>query len=131
MQLRWSEEAADDLERITNYLFEETPQHAPELVRDTPPTPCCNFPIAGVPARKRERGKWCFHRCPTSWFIESPVTPSTTYEFCMARRNGLSASATPRFTHADVHTFARLTLRLAIKGKWNAVAGRPDALVTA
>jgi plasmid stabilization system protein ParE len=24
MQLRWSEEAADDLERITNYLFEET-----------------------------------------------------------------------------------------------------------
>ncbi len=33
MQLRWSEEAASDLERITNYLFEETPQHAPELVR--------------------------------------------------------------------------------------------------
>jgi plasmid stabilization system protein ParE len=32
MQLRWSEEAASDLERITNYLFEETPQHAPELV---------------------------------------------------------------------------------------------------
>ena len=24
MQLRWSEEAASDLERITNYLFEET-----------------------------------------------------------------------------------------------------------
>lgn len=33
MQLRWSEEAADDLERITNYLFAETPQHAAELVR--------------------------------------------------------------------------------------------------
>jgi len=33
MQLRWSVEAASDLERITNYLFEETPQHAPELVR--------------------------------------------------------------------------------------------------
>jgi len=33
MQLRWSEEAADDLERITTYLFEETPQHAPELGR--------------------------------------------------------------------------------------------------
>jgi plasmid stabilization system protein ParE len=30
MQLRWSEEAASDLERITNYLFEETPQHAPK-----------------------------------------------------------------------------------------------------
>jgi plasmid stabilization system protein ParE len=33
MQLRWSEEAADDLERITNSLFEKTPQHAPELIR--------------------------------------------------------------------------------------------------
>jgi hypothetical protein len=33
MELRWTEEAADDLERISDYLFEETPTHAPELVR--------------------------------------------------------------------------------------------------
>jgi plasmid stabilization system protein ParE len=33
MQLRWSEEAADDLERVTNYLFEQTPTRAPEFVR--------------------------------------------------------------------------------------------------
>ena len=32
MQLRWSDEAADDLEHITYYLLEKTPQHAPELV---------------------------------------------------------------------------------------------------
>jgi toxin ParE1/3/4 len=33
MRLRWSAAAADDLENITEYLFEKTPQHAPRLVR--------------------------------------------------------------------------------------------------
>ena len=48
MQLRWSEEATDDLERITNYRFEETPQHAPELVRAVyHALHYCNFPIVG------------------------------------------------------------------------------------
>jgi len=46
MRLRWSEEAAGDLERITNYLFEETPRHAPELVRAiyNAPQPLLQFP---------------------------------------------------------------------------------------
>ena len=68
MQLRWSEEAADDLERITNYLFEETPQHAPVLVRAlyNAPPPSYNFPIAGGSVRRKELGNWCLRPCPTS-----------------------------------------------------------------
>jgi plasmid stabilization system protein ParE len=32
MELRWSQDAADDLERITDYLFENAPEHGPELI---------------------------------------------------------------------------------------------------
>jgi toxin ParE1/3/4 len=55
MQLRWSEEAAADLERITNYLFEETPQHAPELVRAiyNAPHALLTFPHRGRPGKKK------------------------------------------------------------------------------
>jgi addiction module RelE/StbE family toxin len=54
VQLRWSEEAADDLERITNYLFEETPQHAPELVRAIyhAPAALLQFPNRGRTGKK-------------------------------------------------------------------------------
>ena len=54
MQLRWSEEAANDLERITNYLFEQTPQHAPELVRAVykAPSTLLTFPHRGRPGKK-------------------------------------------------------------------------------
>jgi toxin ParE1/3/4 len=54
MQLRWSEEAADDLERITNYLFEETPQHAPVLVRAlyNAPAALLEFPHRGRLGKK-------------------------------------------------------------------------------
>lgn len=33
MQLRWTEQAADDLEAITNYLLENAPEHAERIVR--------------------------------------------------------------------------------------------------
>ena len=33
MELRWTEDAASDLEHITDYLLQNTPQRAPELVR--------------------------------------------------------------------------------------------------
>jgi plasmid stabilization system protein ParE len=32
MELRWTEEAADDLERIADYLFENAPRRAADLV---------------------------------------------------------------------------------------------------
>jgi len=54
MELRWSEAAASDLERVVNYLFEETPQHAPELVRAIYEAPLglTHFPRRGRPGRK-------------------------------------------------------------------------------
>jgi len=90
MQLRWSEEAASDLERITNYLFEETPQHAPELVRAIykAPSALLTFPIEGVLAKRRTRGSLFSHRFVTPWSIESPVMLSTFSAFCTAHRNG-------------------------------------------
>jgi hypothetical protein len=41
MQLRWTQEAAHDLDHITDYLFEHAPDRAAELVRtiyDAPAT---------------------------------------------------------------------------------------------
>ncbi len=54
MQLRWSGEAAGDLERITNYLLWETPHHAPELVRAIygAPVALLEFPHLGRPGKK-------------------------------------------------------------------------------
>ena len=39
MRLRWTESAADDLQRIAEYLIEETPLHAERLIRAI-----CNAP---------------------------------------------------------------------------------------
>jgi plasmid stabilization system protein ParE len=57
MQLRWSEEAASDLERITNYLFEETPQHALNwcVPFTKPPSALLTFPHRGRPGKSTSR----------------------------------------------------------------------------
>jgi toxin ParE1/3/4 len=54
MRLRWSDEAAEDLERITNYLFAETPQHASDLVRAiyNAPQALLQSPHRGRPGKK-------------------------------------------------------------------------------
>lgn len=54
MRLRWTEDAAGDLERITDYLFENSPQHAPELVRSIYEAPFAllTFPHRGRPGRE-------------------------------------------------------------------------------
>jgi toxin ParE1/3/4 len=54
MQLRWTEQAADDLEAITNYLFENTPEHAERIVRTiyNAPASLREFPSRGRPGRK-------------------------------------------------------------------------------
>lgn len=54
MRLRWTATAARDLERITDYLFDKTPQHAPRLARSLYKsiTALKTFPNRGRPGKK-------------------------------------------------------------------------------
>ena len=54
MELRWTEAAVNDLEQITNYLFEEAPSRAAEVVREiyNAPSALRNFPHRGRPGKK-------------------------------------------------------------------------------
>jgi addiction module RelE/StbE family toxin len=54
MQLRWTEEAANDLEHITDYLFEHAPDRAAELVRTIyyAPAALLTFPNRGRPGKR-------------------------------------------------------------------------------
>jgi plasmid stabilization system protein ParE len=57
MQLRWTEQAADDLEAITDYLFANAPEHAERIVRtlyNTPPL-LLEFPHRGRPGYPPKR----------------------------------------------------------------------------
>ena len=49
MELRWTEEAAADLEHITDYLFQNAPERAAELVRGiyNAPAALLTFPYRG------------------------------------------------------------------------------------
>ena len=54
MQLRWTEDAVNDLEHIADYLLEHVPERAPELIRrvyDAPAT-LLMFPNRGRPGKK-------------------------------------------------------------------------------
>ncbi|HUI42476.1 MAG TPA: type II toxin-antitoxin system RelE/ParE family toxin [Terriglobia bacterium] len=55
MELRWTGEAAADLERIAEYLFQHAPQRALELVRAIydAPSELLAFPNRGRPGRKQ------------------------------------------------------------------------------
>jgi toxin ParE1/3/4 len=55
MELRWSEEAAEDLEHITDYLFENAPERAAELVSEiyNAPSALLTFPYLGRPGKKK------------------------------------------------------------------------------
>jgi addiction module RelE/StbE family toxin len=54
MELRWTEEAAVDLERVTDYLFEHAPGRAADLVREiyNAPAALLTFPNRGRPGKK-------------------------------------------------------------------------------
>ncbi len=54
MQLRWTEEAAADLEHITDYLFQSAPERAAELVRGiyNAPAALLTFPHRGRAGKK-------------------------------------------------------------------------------
>lgn len=54
MRLRWTTAAADDLERIAEYLFEKTPQNASQLIRKIyeAPSSLKTHPNLGRPGKK-------------------------------------------------------------------------------
>jgi len=53
MEIRWTEAAAVDLERIADYLFEHTPLHAERIVRTIYESPgqLLRFPALGRPGK--------------------------------------------------------------------------------
>jgi toxin ParE1/3/4 len=54
MQLRWTEEAANDLERIADYLLIHAPGRAQELIESlyNAPSTLLTFPNRGRPGKK-------------------------------------------------------------------------------
>ena len=54
MRIQWTPAAADDLENITDYLYEQNPTIAPELIRRiySAPDALKQFPRRGRPGRK-------------------------------------------------------------------------------
>jgi toxin ParE1/3/4 len=54
MELRWTEEAAADLEQIADYLFEQTPVYASRIVLKiyNAPEILTSFPLSGRSGRK-------------------------------------------------------------------------------
>jgi len=56
MQLRWTERAAEVLDAIADYLFEQTPMHARRIVLEIyeAPTILMSFPLSGRPGQSLE-----------------------------------------------------------------------------
>jgi addiction module RelE/StbE family toxin len=79
MQLRWTEEAAADLERITDYLFEHTPERAARLVRALyeAPTTLVTFPNRGRPGKKE--GTREFVMSPLPYIVVYTVRSEVVY----------------------------------------------------
>ena len=55
MELRWTEAAANDLEQIVTYLFENAPDRAEGLVLEiyNAPSALLTFPFRGRPGKKK------------------------------------------------------------------------------
>jgi toxin ParE1/3/4 len=66
MQLRWTSEAADDLERIADYLLVQTPDRATELVRTVyaAPSALLSFPNRGRPGKMEGTRELVLARLP-------------------------------------------------------------------
>jgi plasmid stabilization system protein ParE len=91
MELRWTEEAAVDLERVTDYLFEHAPGRAADLVREiyNAPAALLTFPNRGRPGKKAGTRELVLSPCRTLWSIKPPAMSSTLPVSCTGRRNGL------------------------------------------
>jgi addiction module RelE/StbE family toxin len=66
MELRWTEEAANDLEHITEYLLEHAPERAAGLVWEIyhAPAELLKFPLRGRPGKKEGTRELVLSRLP-------------------------------------------------------------------
>jgi toxin ParE1/3/4 len=90
MQLRWTQESAEDLERIANYLFEHTPERAEGLVRALYEAPAMllTFPNRGRPGRKASTRELVMSRLPYIVVYTVPRRSSTLSAYCTGHNGG-------------------------------------------
>lgn len=69
MQLRWTEEAADDLERITDYLVDHAPNRASELVRTIYDAPSTLLPFPNRGRQGKKEGTREFVLSPLPYIV--------------------------------------------------------------
>ena len=91
MELRWTEEAADDLEQITDYLFENAPGRAAELVAAiyNAPSGLLKFPYRGRPGKQEGTRELVLSGLAYIVVYKITGTSFMLCAFCTARRNGL------------------------------------------
>src|SRR5881628_3243755 len=90
MQLRWTEQAAADLEAITNYLCENTPEHAERIVRTiyNAPGSLLKFPSRGRSGRKEGTRELVLLPLPYVWCTRLAATSSTSFASSTVLRIG-------------------------------------------
>ena len=66
MELRWTDAAADDLERIADFLFDEIPEYAPVVISQIYefPQQLLQFPLRGRTGRKKGTRELVMPRLP-------------------------------------------------------------------
>ena len=92
MQLRWTEEAADDLERIADYLLIHAPGRAPELTRavyDAPST-LLTFPNRGRLGKREGTRELVLTPLPYIVVYKFWAMSFSSSAYCTAPSNGRS-----------------------------------------
>jgi len=79
MRLRWTAAAADDLERIADYLFEKTPENAAQLIRKICDAPSALklFPNRGRQGKKQGTRELVIPSLP--WILVYQITGDVIY----------------------------------------------------
>jgi toxin ParE1/3/4 len=79
MRLRWTVAAADDLERIADYLFEKTPENAAQLIRKiyNAPSALKLFPNRGRQGKKQGTRELVIPSLP--WIVVYRITADVVY----------------------------------------------------
>jgi addiction module RelE/StbE family toxin len=79
MQLRWTEAATEDMERIADYLIEQFPLHAPRIVNEIyeAATKRLSFPAMGRPGRAEDTRELIL--APMPYLIIYTITSETIH----------------------------------------------------